>query len=89
MTEQQIRNFGQALAERFKQVSDEKVAAERLFRESLYSLLSTRFEVLELERKRDIAQATYETWDEVTGNLPSEIQSAFTEHYQKINSPEA
>ncbi|WP_342435959.1 hypothetical protein NSS79_20785 [Paenibacillus sp. FSL L8-0436] len=89
MTDQQIRSFGQALAERYKQVNDEKAAAERLFRESLYSLLSTRFEVLELERKRDIAQATYETWDEVTTNLPSEIQTAFSEHYQKINSPEA
>lgn len=86
MTEQQIRNFGQALAERFKQVGDEQAAAVRRFRESLYSSTSTRFEVLELERKRDIAQATYDTWVEVTTNLPSEIQTAFSEHYQKINS---
>lgn len=85
MTEQQIKSFGQALTERFKQVSDERAAAEIRFREAIYSSTSTRFEVLELERKRDIAQATYETWDEVTTNLPSEIQSAFLEHYQLIN----
>ncbi|MNI94736.1 hypothetical protein D3C73_1528810 [compost metagenome] len=89
MTEQQIRNFGQALAERFKQVGDEQIAAEKRFRESLYSQTSTRFEVLELERKRDIAQAAYDSWKEVTENLPSEIQSAFTEHYQKIKATEA
>lgn len=85
MTEQQIRSFGQALAERFKQVSDERAAAERRFRETFYSPTSTRFEVLELERKRDIAQATYDTWDEITTNFPSEIQTAFSEHYQTIN----
>ncbi|MEK3864049.1 hypothetical protein MHH60_11275 [Paenibacillus sp. FSL H7-0716] len=89
MTEQQIRSFGQALAERFKQVSDERAAAERRFRKTFYSPASTRFEVLELERKRDIAQATYDTWDEITTNLPSEIQTAFKEHYQKINPMEA
>ncbi|MEC0169865.1 hypothetical protein [Paenibacillus graminis] len=88
MTEQQIKDFGQALAERFKQVSDERAAAEKRFRESFYSPTSTRFEVLELERKRDIAQASFDTWVEVTENLPSEIQSAFTSHYQKINPTE-
>ncbi|ETT45753.1 hypothetical protein C162_20506 [Paenibacillus sp. FSL R7-269] len=89
MTDQQVRSFGQALAERFKQIGDEQAAAERRFRESFYSSTSTRFEVLELERKRDIAQAAYDTWDEVTTNLPSEIQTAFSEHFQKINSTEA
>lgn len=89
MTEQQIKDFGQALAERFKQVSDERVAAEIRFRESIYSSTSTRYEVLELVRKRDIAQATYDTWDEVTSNLPPELQTAFSEHYQKIKSTEA
>ncbi|MEK3792031.1 hypothetical protein MKX42_09940 [Paenibacillus sp. FSL R7-0204] len=89
MTEQQIRNFGQALAERYKRVSDERAAAEKRFRESFYSPTSTRFEVLELERKRDIAQAAYDTWDEVITNLPPEIQTAFSEHFQKINSTEA
>ncbi|OMC76495.1 hypothetical protein BK125_18600 [Paenibacillus odorifer] len=89
MTEQQIRSFGQALAERFKQVGDERLVAERRFRESLYSPASIRFEVLELERKRDIAQAAFDSWKEVTENLPSEIQNAFKEHYQKINPMEA
>ncbi|UQZ34563.1 hypothetical protein C2I18_14165 [Paenibacillus sp. PK3_47] len=89
MTEQQIRSFGQALAERFKQIGDERATAERRFRESFYSTTSTRFEVLELERKRDTTKAAFDSWKEVTDNLPFEIQRAFTDHYQKINPSEA
>lgn len=83
MTEQQIRNFGQALAERYKRVSDERAAAEKRFRESFYSPTSTRFEVLELERKRDIAQAAYDTWDEVITNLPQRFKLLFQSIFKK------
>ncbi|WP_340394886.1 hypothetical protein [Paenibacillus sp. FSL E2-0177] len=89
MKDQQIINFAQALAERFKQVSDEQTATERRFRESLYSPTSTRFEVLELERRRDMTKAAFDSWKEVTENLPFEIQKAFNDHFQKINPTEA
>ncbi|MBY9081051.1 hypothetical protein KIH86_23135 [Paenibacillus sp. HN-1] len=88
MTEQEIQEFGQALAERFKQVGDEWSIAERNFRESLYSSVSKRVEVLELERKKDKAKAIYETWSAVTDMLPLDIKRAFIAHYQKIKPTE-
>ncbi|MEK3684881.1 hypothetical protein [Paenibacillus sp. FSL R10-2736] len=88
MTDQQVRSFGQALAERFKQIGDEQASAERRFRETLYSSTSTRFEVLELERRRDMTKAAFDSWKEVTDNLPFEIQKAFIDHFQKINPTE-
>jgi hypothetical protein len=89
LTEQELQQFGQALAERYVQVREEHVLAERRFREAFYSPISKRVDVLELERKSDIAKATFGSWQEVTDTLPLEIREVFNDHIQKIKPMEA
>ncbi|NJJ37867.1 hypothetical protein [Paenibacillus apii] len=88
MTEQEIQEFGQALAERFKQVGDEMVSTALKYMDARNDKSIKRLDLLVLELQKDKAFSIFETWSEVTDLLPLEIKRVFVEHLEKIKKTE-
>ncbi|KGE17600.1 hypothetical protein [Paenibacillus wynnii] len=85
MTEQETKQFGEALAERFWQKEMDLHFAEKRHWDDLSNAASTTKEVQGTFLLLKAASDNHKLFLEIIGTLPHEIRIIFFNHYNQIN----
>ncbi|GGF83028.1 hypothetical protein GCM10010912_30180 [Paenibacillus albidus] len=84
MTAEEIREFGEALAERFVQIEKEYLSATETLKKVQMIEIPVPIELMQATKKLDFSFAQYELFSGIIDTLPLDIRLTFLKHCQKI-----